>query len=136
LDHAHRVWEADREKNPEVGVSLPSQLAKKYPAAPFAWQWFWVFPAPGHCNDPYSGKRVRFHLLHDSLQRAVHDAAVKVGLEGLISPHVLRHAYATHSREGIEVLRELMGHSSIETTATYRHPAIASASNPLDDLVL
>jgi integrase len=135
IARAHAVWKGDRAQAPEVGVSLPCQLAEKYPTAPFAWQWFWIFPAQGYCNDPRSGRRVRYHLLHDSLQRAVHDAAVKVGLEGLVSPHVLRHAYATHSRENIDVLRRLMGHVSIETTAGYRHPLVDAASNPLDDLV-
>jgi integron integrase len=136
IAHARGVWEHDRAKTPEIGVSLPNQLAKKYPQAPFTWQWFWVFPAAGHCADPYSGKMVRYHLLHDSLQRAVHEAAVKAGLEGLVSPHVLRHAYATHSRENIDVLRKLMGHVSIETTAGYRHPGVDTATNPLDDLVI
>lgn len=134
IARARRVWECDRAKTPGVGVSLPFQLAAKYPKAQFTWQWFWVFPAAGHCADPYSGKTVRYHLLHDSIQRAVHEAATRVGLEGLVSPHVLRHAYATHSRENIDVLRKLMGHVSIETTAGYRHPTVEAASNPLDDL--
>lgn len=78
---------------------------------------------------------MRYHLLHDLIQRAVREAAIKVGLEGLVTPHVLRHAYATHSREPIDALRQLMGHVSIETTAGYRHPVVAQASNPLDDLM-
>jgi integrase len=134
ISRAKLCWEDDRKNSPEVGVTLPNQLAKKYPYLPFTWQWFWIFPAAGHCDDPYSDKRVHYHLLHDSLQRAVHEAAKKVGLAGLITPHVLRHAYATHSRESIEALRQLMGHNSIETTAGYRHPVIDAASNPLDDL--
>ena len=56
-------------------------------------------------------------------------------MEGFLTPHVLRHAYATHSREQIEALRQLMGHNSIETTAGYRHPLIDAATNPLDDLL-
>jgi integron integrase len=132
---ARTIWEQDRAKAPTVGVSLPFQLRKKYPSAAFAWQWFWVFPAPGHCIDPRSGEHVHYHLLYDSLQRAVHEASLRAGLESLISPHILRHAYATHSREAIEALRQLMGHSSIETTAGYRHPAIEAASNPLDDIL-
>lgn len=132
---ARTVWEHDRAQTPDVGVTLPFQLKKKYPDAVFTWHWFWIFPAPGHCNDPRSGERVRFHLLYDSLQRAVRDASLKSGLNGMISPHILRHAYATHSREAIEALRQLMGHSSIETTAGYRHPVIDKASNPLDDLL-
>jgi integrase/recombinase XerD len=78
---------------------------------------------------------VRFHSLHDNIQRSVQRAAIKVGLDGMITPHVLRHAYATHSREPIESLRQLLGHSSIETTAGYIHPVVDRASNPLDDLL-
>jgi integrase len=78
---------------------------------------------------------VRYHLLHDRIQQAVREAAIKVGLEGVVTPHVLRHAYATHSREPIDALRLLMGHVSIETTAGYRHPVVEKASNPLDDLL-
>jgi len=78
---------------------------------------------------------VRFHILVDCVQRSVQRAAAKVGLDGLITPHVLRHAYATHSREPMDSLRQLLGHSSLETTAGYLHPVVDRASNPLDDLV-
>lgn len=134
-DLARRVWESDRRHFPTVGVTLPNQLAKKYPTAALAWQWFWVFPAASHCAHPRTGVTVRYHLLHDLVQRAVRDAALKVGLDGLVTPHVLRHAYATHSRESIDALRQLMGHVSLETTAGYLHPVVAKATNPLDDLL-
>jgi len=133
---AQVVWEHDRSNSPDVGVPLPTQLAKKYSSVPFAWQWFWVFPAAGHCDHPYTGERVRYHVLHDNLQRAVRAAACQVNMEGFLTPHVLRHAYASHSRERVEALRVLMGHNSIETTAGYLHPVIDRASNPLDDLGL
>ncbi len=132
---ARAVWEWDRKHQPEVGVPLPSRLGSKYPIAPYSWGWFWVFPAQGHCRDPLTSRVVRFHLLHDALQRAVHEASIAAGLGYLITPHVLRHAYATHSREPIECLRELMGHFSIETTAGYRHATVVKATNPLDDLL-
>ncbi len=135
VSRAQMVWEKDRQDSPDVGVPLPHQLAKKYSSVPFAWQWFWVFPAAGHCDHPRTGERVRYHLLHDNLQRAVRLAARQVNMEGFLTPHVLRHAFATHSREQIEALRQLMGHNSIETTAGYRHPTIDAATNPLDDLV-
>ncbi|HEY4300938.1 MAG TPA: tyrosine-type recombinase/integrase [Candidatus Didemnitutus sp.] len=135
VEFARGIWKSDRDTGPDVGVALPFQLARKYPSAPFSWSWFWVFPARAHCQHPRSRETVRFHLLHDALQRAVHDAAVRIGLEGFITPHVLRHAYATHSREPIETLRQLMGHNSIETTSGYRHATVDNATNPLDDLV-
>ena len=133
--HARTVWEADQCRQPKIGVTLPHALERKSPTAPFSWSWFWVFPAGGPCQSPYTGKPVRYHLLHDALQRAVREAATKVGLQDFLTPHTLRHAYATHSRESVETLRELMGHVSIETTSGYRHPEVNHATNPLDDLV-
>ncbi len=135
MELARQVWESDRKQSPIIGVNLPHQLAGKYPRAPFLWQWFWIFPAANHCTHPRTGETVRHHLLPDLLQRAVREAARKTGVEGLITPHVLRHAYATHSREPIEALRILMGHISIETTAGYLHPVVNKATNPLDDLL-
>lgn len=134
IERARSLWESDRAYFKDVGVTLPYQLAVKYPQAPFSWQWFWVFPAANHCTHPRTAERVRYHLLPDTVQRAVHAAARRVGLDGLVTPHVLRHAYATHSRESIDALRILMGHVSIETTAGYKHPVVETASNPLDDL--
>jgi integrase len=135
IERARATWSFDREHAPDVGVTLPFALHRKYPKTPYLWQWFWIFPAKNHCIDPRSGIKVRFHILIDSLERCVRRAAAKVDLEGFITPHVLRHAYATHSREPMDSLRQLLGHSSLETTATYLHPVIDRASNPLDDLV-
>ena len=135
MELAQRVWTSDRENFPHIGVSLPHQLARKYPTAPHSWQWFWVFPAAGHCAHPRTGEIVRYHVLQDLLQRAVREAARKTGVDGLISPHVLRHAYATHSREEVESLRILIGHGSIITTASYMRPFVETASNPLADLL-
>ena len=135
IEIARKVWESDRKNTSTIGVNLPFQLARKYPTAPFAWQWLWVFPAANHCAHPRTGEIVRYHILHDLLQRAVREAVRKVGLGGLVTPHVLRHAYATHSRKSLDSLRELMGHASIVTTSGYRHPNVVKATNPLDDLL-
>src|SRR5208283_499319 len=127
VGRARDRWNHDRQYAPTVGVTLPDRLGVKYPAARFAWQWFWLFPAENHCDDPRSGIRVRYHVLSECIQRAVLKAARKIGLEGVLTPHVLRHAYATHSKESLDALRILLGHSSIETTAGYRHPVIEKA---------
>ena len=58
-------------------------------------------------------------LSRQSAWQIIADAAEKAGLSGHISPHTLRHSFATHLLEGgadVRVVQELLGHSSVATT--------------------
>lgn len=57
-----------------------------------------------------------------AIWRVVHASAVRVGLAEKVTPHVLRHSFATHLLDhgaDIRVVQELLGHASITTTQVY-----------------
>jgi integrase/recombinase XerD len=61
-------------------------------------------------------------LSRQTAWQIIADAAEKAGLTGHISPHTLRHSFATHLLEGgadVRVVQELLGHSSVATTQIY-----------------
>lgn len=61
-------------------------------------------------------------LSRQSAWQIISDAASVAGLQSEISPHTLRHSFATHLLEGgadVRVVQELLGHSSVATTQIY-----------------
>jgi site-specific recombinase XerD len=90
----------------------------------------WLFP----------GTRAGNHYTTRSVQKIVRAAALRAGLAKTVTPHTLRHSFATHLLEsgtGLRYIQELLGHASSRTTEIYTHVSTARLSairSPLDDM--
>ncbi len=117
------LFDADKAVNMHE-VELPYVLARKYPNAPFAWGWQYLFPADDYSTDPRSGHVRRHHVLDKNIQRAVQQAVRQAGLTVRFTPHCFRHSFATHLLEAgqdIRTVQALLGHANVETTMIYTH---------------
>ena len=92
----------------------------------------WLFPGQ-NALEPISTRQ---------LNRAVHEAAEAAGIKKRVSPHTLRHSFATHLLEqdvDIRVIQVLLGHFKLDTTALYARVAtktIRAVTSPLENLRL
>jgi site-specific recombinase XerD len=135
VERARSMWQMDSANS--MPVPLPGRLEVKYPRSAFAWQWYWLFPAHKPCSHPRTKRVVRYRLHEVNVQRCVKAAAIKAGLEGSVTPHHLRHAYATHAMQAGAYVRDIqtvMGHSHLETTMGYLTAETNRVESPLETL--
>lgn len=88
----------------------------------------WLFP----------GQKPQTHIGPDAVRAALKKAVEKIELTKRVTPHVLRHSFATHLLEtgaDIRTVQVLLGHGSIRSTQLYTHISrahVAKIRSPLD----
>lgn len=123
-----RCGKGQRDRFVPLGPALLSLLrgywAAERPPLPF------LFPSSG----------VSGCITPDAVRQALHQAVRKVGLGRRVTPHILRHSFATHLLEqgtDLRTLQVLLGHGSLRSTTRYTHIStehIARTGSPLDRL--
>jgi site-specific recombinase XerD len=111
-------------------VMLPDRLL-------FCLREYWkVVRPPGDWLFP--GRKPNSHISKEAVRAAVRKAASQAGITKRVTPHVLRHSFATHLLEtgtDIRTIQELLGHGSIRTTQRYvkvSRAHIGRVKSPLD----
>ena len=102
--------------------------------------WRWRKPYLFPSRDPRRGSEQP--ISDKTVWIACSEAARQAGIRKRVTPHTLRHSWATHLLEagtGLRTIQVLLGHGDLETTAQYLHLSqrhLQAVTNPLDSLSL
>lgn len=110
-------------------VELPGRLAIKYKNANREFGWQWLFPSN------VTRGQYRWHATDEMIGKQMRKSIRAAGIVKRITPHTLRHAFATHAMQvgnDPRTVQDLLGHESLETTMIYLHADCPNGVSPLD----
>lgn len=99
---------------------------------------WWCVERPRHEDYLFAGAVAGSPISDNSVRAVLKKAVAAVGIQKRVTPHTLRHAFATHLLEAgtdMRVIQQLLGHASIRTTERYTHVSarhVGRTKSPLD----
>lgn len=122
------------------GIDREVPLSKKLLVALreyYRWMRPETYLFPGTVNHSRADKPITEKVVW----QAVREAVIRAGIKKRVSPHTMRHCFATHLLESGADLRSIqmmLGHSDLEATTIYLHLSrrhLQAAANPLDQII-
>jgi integrase/recombinase XerD len=101
---------------------------------------YWKYENPKPKTYLFPGTHLNKHFSKRSVQRIVKETTLRAHIDKTVTPHILRHSFATHLLEdgfNIRIIQKLLGHKSLRATELYTHVAenyINQTISPLDSL--
>lgn len=139
---AEKLWREDCANPDFEGVFPPEEMEGKpgTDARMMELGWYWLFPATQLTEIERTKTLRRYHIHEIAFQQQIHNAASNAGILKRVTPHTLRHSFATHLLQAgydIRQVQELLGHADVRTTMIYLHimkPQDKPVQSPLDIL--
>jgi integron integrase len=120
------------------GVFMPPECEAKFGGRAKDFAWYWFFPAKSLTEIPATRRHKRYHVHDTNLHKAIKEAANRAAIPKRVTPHTLRHSFATHLLQhgyDIRQVQQLLGHADVRTTMIYTHTLTMPAKplqSPLD----